>query len=429
MANFATIVLQKMLLDSPSDEHFDVKLIVESGDKGGMTTGAGSPSGKAGSTCGPAGASGSNSNGEGTNSNETVLRAHRIVLSTVSDVFRKMFLTSLREHNEGIIRIPDFTPGAVAEALTLIYGGELSDSKRDWQLAGQVWDFGHRFKIPHVIQLARCAALDQISKENSLRMLGFSLYINDTEAVTRIRDFISDETNFGVIVQSSEFTMASYEVISNIHRPPAGSYLEDEVITFEKVWNSDREAQRNDRLTKAMRLIDFNRMKTHELRECRINKVAGQSPALAVCLVGVLLARCEKLESGVLEKERELDDISGAYQLALRGKQDAERSARISDERFQKASSGGGGGGRMSRDDIGKNGSTNNNMNNMTSRHSTGRNIGNNNSGSRLTSPTRSLQDVIPDNHYMQEINRANSASIGYTSSRRRGSGATAPVS
>jgi len=178
-----------------------------------------------------------------------------------------------------------------------------------------------------------------------------------------------------------------------------------------------------------MRLIDFNRMKTHELRECRINKVAGQSPALAVCLVGVLLARCEKLESGVLEKERELDDISGAYQLALRGKQDAERSARISDERFQKASSGGGGGGRMSRDDIGKNGSTNNNMNNMTSRHSTGRNIGNNNSGSRLTSPTRSLQDVIPDNHYMQEINRANSASIGYTSSRRRGSGATAPVS
>lgn len=49
--------------------------------------------------------------------------------------------------------------------------------------------------------------------------------------------------------------------------------------------------------------------------------------------------------------ERELDDISGAYQLALRGKQDAEHSARISDERFQKISSSGP---RISQNNIGK---------------------------------------------------------------------------
>lgn len=331
MASFATSVLQKMLLESPSDEHFDVKLIVESGENG--------------------------------NGQETVLRAHRIVLSTVSEVFRKMFASGLREHNEGVVRVPDFTPAALAESLALIYGGELNAAKRDWQLAGQVWDFGHRFKIEHVASLARTAALEQLAQENCLRMLGFSLYINDDEAVGRIRDFVSDENNFADVVQSAEFALSSYETVSAVRRPPAGSYLEPDVTTFEKVWfdslvawadavsgekdEETRDSKREVRLQRAMRLVDFNRMRTHELRECRSNKVAGASAALATALVGVLLARCEKMEQSVTEKERELDDLGAAYQVALLGKNEAERTARIADERFQKATSG-----RLSRDDI-----------------------------------------------------------------------------
>ena len=385
-------MLQKMLLESPSDEHFDVRLIVEGSDNTSNRT-----------------TSSTNGNGE------TILRAHRIVLSTVSEVFRKMFASGLREHNEGVVRIPDFSPVAVSEALALIYGGELDRSNQDWQLAGQVWDFGHRFKIDHISSLARTAALDQLSQENCLRMLGFSLYIGDDGAVQRIRDFISDETNFGIVVQSAEFTMTGYEVICSIRRPPAGSYVELDVLTFEKVWfdclvawadavpmdkkddENTRNVKRDDRLTKALRLVDFSRMKTHELRECKSNHVAGHTAALATQLVGVLLARCEKLESGVVEKERELDDLGAAYQVALLGKNEAERSARIADERFQKATSG-----RMSRDEL-------------------------KNVRRRVGSPSGSTDAI---NEFMPVLERMSSSQPHgggqYSSSRRRGSSAAA---
>ncbi len=387
---FATKVLQKMLLESPSDEHFDVRLIVEASDGG--------------------------RNGGGANG-ETVLRAHRIVLSTVSDVFRKMFASGLREHNEGVVRIPDFTPAAVTEALALIYGGELDRAKHDWQLAGQVWDFGHRFKIDHVSSLARTAALDQLSQENCLRMLGFSLYIGDDSAVQRIRDFVSDEDNFATVVQSAEFTMTGYEVICSIRRPPAGSFVEMDVLTFEKVWfdslvawsdnvpvdkkddEAARDLKREERLTKALRLVDFGRMKTHELRECKSNRVAGHTSALATQLVGVLLSRCEKLEAGVVEKERELDDLGAAYQVALLGKNEAERSARIADERFQKATNG-----RIAREDL-------------------------KNVRRRVGSPSGSADAI---NEFMPVLERLSSSQPHgggqYSSSRRRGSNAAAPV-
>lgn len=103
---FARSLLQKMLLESPSEEHFDVRLVVE---------------------------------GQTPKHGETTLHAHRIVLSTVSSEFRKMFESGLKGHAEGVVRIHDFSAAAVREALSVIYGGELGTAARDWKLAGQVW--------------------------------------------------------------------------------------------------------------------------------------------------------------------------------------------------------------------------------------------------------------------------------------------------
>lgn len=314
---FARAVLQKMLLESPSEEHFDARLVVDGG-KGAA---------------------------------ETVLRAHRIVLCTVSDVFRGLFQSGLREHAEGVVRVSDFTPAAVSEALALIYGGELDASTRDWKLAGQVWDFGHRFRVEHVVKLARSAALAQVSEENCLRVLGFALHVGDDAAAEQIRDFISDEPHFARVVSTPEFTLSSYDVVAALRRPPAGAFVEQDILTFEKVWfdalvgwagagapddadDDKRRMRRAARLERALRLVDFSRMRTHELRECQ--RSAG-SDVVAAALVGVLLSRAEKLEASVYEKDRELEELGAAYQVALFGKNEAERSARIAGERLEKA--------------------------------------------------------------------------------------------
>lgn len=327
---FARAVLQKMLLESPSDEHFDARLVIENpGAKGG----------------------------------ETVIRAHRIVLSTVSEVFCGLFRSGLREHSEGVVRVSDFSAPAVAEALSLIYGGELGAAERDWKLAGQVWDFGHRFRVEHVSNLARAAALTQVCEENCLRVLGFALHIGDDAAAEQIRDFISDETHFANVVRSAEFALASHDVVAALRRPPSGSFAEPDILTFEKVWfdalvawadaNVDTvpsaddasteqdklEVRRTARLDRAFRLVDFGRMRTHELRECHRNPVAQGSPTVATMLVAVLLVRAEKLENSLYEKERDLEELGAAYQVALFGKNEAERSARIAGERLEKSTS------------------------------------------------------------------------------------------
>lgn len=312
---FAQSVLQRMLREAPSDEHFDVRLIVDA------------------------------SNGE----QETVIRAHRIVLCTVSDVFQTMFSSGMREHVEGVVRITDFTPQAVREAIDVIYGGELSAAVNDWQLAGQIWDFGFRFRIDHVTQLARKCSLDQVCEENCLRVLGFAIHVGDDDATEQLQAFIAEKAHFLAVVSSPEFQLVSYEVISSIRRPGAGEYVEADILTFEKVWfdalmawagrttsGADTSPDK-DKIENALKLVDFTRMKTHELREAFKNEVALESPLLANLLVAILLARAEKLESINYEKNRDLEELGAAYQVALFGKNEAERNARLAIERLEKA--------------------------------------------------------------------------------------------
>ena len=312
---FAQIVLQKMLREAPSDDHFDVRLVVE----------------------------GSNSSGK-----ETTIRAHRIVLCTVSDVFQSMLRSGMRENTEGVVRITDFSPQAVREALQVIDGGELIAALEDWKLAGKVWDFGFRFRIDHVVQLARKSALEQVTEENCLRVLGFAIHVNDTEATDQIRSFISEKTHFLSVVRSPEFQVASYDVVSSLERPGAGQYVEPEILTFEKVWfdslmqwaapqDVHQDSPEEEKLEKALRLVDFSRMKTHELREAFKNETAVCSPVLSTSLVGVLLTRAEKLESLNFEKDRDLEELGAAYQVALFGKNEADRNARLAVERLEKA--------------------------------------------------------------------------------------------
>lgn len=319
---FARSLLQKMLLESPSEEHFDVRLVVE---------------------------------GQTPKHGETTLHAHRIVLSTVSSEFRKMFESGLKGRAEGVVRIHDFSAAAVREALSVIYGGELGTAARDWKLAGQVWDFGHRFDIEHVATLARTAALNLVSEENCLRVLGFAIYVGDDVAAEQLKTFIAEPAHFLRAVRSPEFGMASYDVIAALRRPGPGTFVEPDILTFEKVWcdalvtwangetsakPAEAETMRVARLTQALRLVDFSRMRTHELREAHRSEAASGGNVLAGMLVGILLSRAEKLEALNFEKDRDIEELDSAYQMALHGKNEADRNARLTSERLEKVASG-----------------------------------------------------------------------------------------
>lgn len=85
-----------------------------------------------------------------------------------------------------------------------------------------------------------------------------------------------------------------------------------------------------------MKLVDFSRMKTHELRDVAKNKIACLAPSFSLTLVDVLLTRSEQLEASVLERNVDLDVIGQKYQQALCEQDEAERKAKAALDKMDK---------------------------------------------------------------------------------------------
>lgn len=206
-----------------------------------------------------------------------VMRAHQLVLSTVSPVFHSWFHpenqdsltkpsadTSVNEnrpqekadsntgeadtvndvppssgrrgkHETVNAFLPEFEPEVIAVALDVIYGGPFVETQ-DWSVAGKCWDFAVRFRIPHLCELARKHSLRMLDTSNALPLLSFALAVRDEPAIDLIADFIAIRKNFLTVIRSVSFLEAEEALLDAIVRPGYGSVTEDGVSSIEKLW-------------------------------------------------------------------------------------------------------------------------------------------------------------------------------------------------
>lgn len=137
---FAQTLLRKMLSDQVSENHYDLFFLVQSRMRDGTIS-------------------------------ETRLGAHRVVLSAVSDRFEQQCARNDDGSGPNEILIHECSTASVREALEIIYGGELKESKTSVNLALEVWHFGFLFSVDHLIQLARSSCVKNLSTDNCLRIL------------------------------------------------------------------------------------------------------------------------------------------------------------------------------------------------------------------------------------------------------------------
>lgn len=340
---FAQTLLKKMLSDSLTEKHYDVYFHVQQTLHDGTLS-------------------------------ETRLGAHRVVLSAVSDMFEQQLTKSDPSRgvaNEIIIR--NCSAAAVRESLEIMYGGELRDAKTSVLLALEIWHFGVLFHVDHLIQLARASCLENLSTDNCLRILDFAVHVEDVEIVDKLQNYASENANFSHVITSPDFERLDFKVVSSLVRPGKGECAWPEILTFEKVWfdalvkwltsrisyqpykeppAKEQPLNGTDAQTpsivryptqesivlvqKILALIDFTRMKTHELRDVSKNEIAVMSPAFAADLVTVLLTRAEQLEGTILERNIDLDVLGQKYQQALCEHDEAERKARTAIEKTDK---------------------------------------------------------------------------------------------
>lgn len=340
---FAQSLLKKMLSDSLTEKHYDVYFHIQQTLRDGTLS-------------------------------ETRLGAHRVVLSAVSDMFEQQLTKS--DPSRGVaneILIRDCSAAAVREALEIMYGGELRDAKTSVLLALEIWHFGVMFNVDHLIELARASCLENLSTDNCLRILDFAVRVDDLEIVDKLQTYASENANFSHVITSPDFERLDFKVISSLVRPGKGECAWPEILTFEKVWFDALVKWLAPRITyqpykeppakelpingtdapapvlvrhptqesvtlveKVIALVDFTRMKTHELRDVSKNEIAVMSPAFAGDLVTVLLTRAEQLEGTILERNIDLDVLGQKYQQALCEHDEAERKARSAIEKMDK---------------------------------------------------------------------------------------------
>lgn len=316
---FAQTLLKKMLSDSITEKHYDVFFQVRSRLR------------------------------DGTHS-ETRLGAHKVVLSAVSEKFEQLCSGEPGTRNEIVIQ--DCSPAAVREALEVIYGGDLRESKTSILLALEIWHFGVLFKVDHLINLARGSCLKNLSTDNCLRILDFAVHVADLQIVDKLQNYAAENTNFSHVITSPDFEKLDFQVVSSLVRPGKGECAWPEILTFEKIWfdalikwlavriqldpQDDKDAEDLELIEKVLSLVDFSRMKTHELRDVSQNELALRSSLFSGDLVSVLLTRSEQLESSISERNIDLDVMGQKYQQALCEHDEAERKLRTTLERLEK---------------------------------------------------------------------------------------------
>ncbi|CAN8071332.1 unnamed protein product [Agarophyton chilense] len=319
---FAQTLLRKMRPDSLSDnQYYDVFFVVRSRHRDGTPS-------------------------------ETRLGAHRAVLSALSETFDST-CTSVPDQPHSEILVTECSAAAVREALEIIYGGEMSESQNSIVLALEVWHFGVIFDVEHLIQLARSTCLEKLSTDNCLRILDFAVTVDDQNVVEQLQNYTADTANFSHVIASPYFNRLSFAIISALPRPGKGECAWPEILTFEKVWfdalikwletrlkpaeqDSNPDADNLPIIRKVLDLVDFSRMKTHELREVAANPIAVNCPSFSPGLVSVLLTRSEQLEATILERNIDLDVIGQKYQQALCEADEAERKSRGAAEKLEK---------------------------------------------------------------------------------------------
>lgn len=316
---FAQTLLRKMLSDSLPEKHYDIFFIIPASLPDETATTASS-----------------------TSTSISKLGAHKVVLSAVSSKFE--------QHTKDCeILIENCSVAAVKESLEIIYGGELSEARHSVTLALDVWRFGYMFQVDHLITLARSCSISNLSNDNCLRILDFAVTVNDTQIIDKLQNYASETSNFSYVISSPYFKNLHFNVVSSIVRPGKGECAWPEILTFEKVWfdalvkwlaarvSSLERTEENVKVVEnALALMDFSRMKTHELRDVSRNEIACLSTSFSHLLVDILLTRSEQLESSILERNIDLDVIGQKYQQALCEQDEAQRKAKAAFDKMDK---------------------------------------------------------------------------------------------
>jgi len=97
--------------------------------------------------------------------------AHKIILAERSRFFARMFASSMRENNEGLVRIPGDDEALFREVLRFIYQGTVENLDEN---ATDLYILSDKYDIPELSSMCEKHLLDHLNLENAVEMFDIS---------------------------------------------------------------------------------------------------------------------------------------------------------------------------------------------------------------------------------------------------------------
>ncbi|GJQ14854.1 hypothetical protein GpartN1_g6645.t1 [Galdieria partita] len=144
-------------------------------------------------------------------SQRTPLRAHRLVLITRCDVFRRMFLTDCVESRTGNIEVPDVAPNVYQLFLRYLYGDQISIPL---DFAIDLLALGDRYDLPRLKALCEDCLRKHLTITNAAKIFEAASLYDSKELKQVSLQFISN--HFGEVVKTNGFACLDKHLILDI---------------------------------------------------------------------------------------------------------------------------------------------------------------------------------------------------------------------
>jgi len=142
---------------------------------------------------------------------DTLIPAHKLVLVSQSDHFRRMFAGSFKESHDNIIKIFDCTPDIFMKVLEFIYTGNCTITETD---CFGILEQANFFQLTRLIAMCEIFWYDKINIENAASVLEFGNHFNALQLKQFAMEYIFK--NVQEVVKTNSWKELDIELISSV---------------------------------------------------------------------------------------------------------------------------------------------------------------------------------------------------------------------
>lgn len=194
---------------------------------------------------------------------EKSFKCHRIILASISGYFRAMFLGTLAESKQNVVKIQDIDENVLENMIRYAYSGKFTITVDNVQGVLYVASI---LQIENVASACSDFMKEHLHPDNCIQVYAFAMQHNRQQLINFTQDFITE--HFLDVSKTPEFMSMSVNVIDSIINS-SNLNISSEVEAYEAVmkWINHDTEDRKQHLAKLLAKVKLPLINTHYLME------------------------------------------------------------------------------------------------------------------------------------------------------------------